>query len=128
MLQWFTLCRAQGNETYEPQVSAEVACKMCEQSILVARRGVLWGLCTSVRASLETTLMRLETTQEHEAKKDNPNVRPHLEKDQAIVGMGSEHVAPGAGGMHTEVRACTCSSSLASAHGASALLNIFGIP
>ena len=45
--------------------------------------------------------------QEHEAKKDKSNVRPHLEKDQATVGMGNEHVAPGAGGMHMEVRACT---------------------
>ena len=43
--------------------------------------------------------------QEHEAKKDHPNVRPHLDKDQATVGFGDEHIAPGAGGMHTEARA-----------------------
>ena len=48
-------------------------------------------------------------------------MRPHLEKDQATVGMGNELVAPGAGGMHTDVRACT---SLASPHGASVLLNL----
>ena len=48
-------------------------------------------------------------------------MRPHLEKDQATVGMGNEHVAPGAGGMHTEVGACT---SMASPHGAYALPNL----
>ena len=64
-----------------------------------------------------------EAAQEHEAKKDNPNVRPHLEQDQATVGMGNEHVAPGAGGMHTEVRACTCCTRLSTPHGASSSLN-----
>ncbi|KAK9838310.1 hypothetical protein WJX81_003634 [Elliptochloris bilobata] len=42
-------------------------------------------------------------TWEHEAKKEHPHTRPHLEKDQTNVGgLGNEGIAPGAGGMHTE--------------------------
>ena len=92
-------------------------------SVVLRSRGirlaVLWGLCTTQGTQSS------RTAQEHEAKKDNPNVRPHLEKDQATVAMGNEHVAPGAGGMHTEVRdPWTCSTSMACSHRASAATDL----
>lgn len=113
VLQWLTFCKA--TRLIDAVHNLPV----------VLRSRAIRGVCSLVGPMHHSgTLKSSGAAQEHEAKKDNPNVRPHLEKDQATVGMGNEHVAPGAGGMHTEVRACTCCASVACPHGTSALPNL----